>query len=265
MFEACVAKVVSIAVDKIVPSKDQPRKNFSVPELESLASSIRENGILQPLSVNRNGSNFILIAGERRLRAAKMAGLRKVPCIVIGADEKKSAVLSLVENLQRENLNFYDEAIAIEKIIKKYDMTQEQAAKELGKSQPAVANKLRLLRLPKEQIEMLLYYGLSERHGRALLKVHSDKDRAKLIERIGKQKLSVAKTEEMVERYIWSKADKPIRKKAFSDIRIFINTIDKTLKTLEKNGLHSEVSTSETENYIEYKVLIPKVMPVKKL
>ncbi len=265
MFDSCVAKVIMIAVDKIEPSINQPRRVFSVPELESLASSIRENGILQPLSVNRNGACYTLIAGERRLRAAKMAGLRKVPCIVVGADEQRSAILSLVENLQRENLNFYDEAIAIERIIDKYSLTQEQAAKELGKSQPAVANKLRILRLPKEHIELLLSYGLTERHGRALLKVSSEKDRLRLIERIGRQKLNVAKTEELIEKYIWSKADKPIRKRVFSDIRIFINTIDKTLKNLEKNGLHSEVSTSETENYIEYKVLIPKVMPIEKL
>lgn len=169
--EKLINKVVEIDINMIIPNPNQPRKDFQDTEISALAESIMQNGILQPLSVRRCGESFELIAGERRLRAAKMCGFTVVPCIVHEISDRNSAILALVENIQRQDLSFFDEAAAIEKLITYYGMTQEDAAAKLGKAQSTIANKLRLLRLTPEERNLIVKFGLTERHARALLKL----------------------------------------------------------------------------------------------
>lgn len=170
-------RVLYLSVDAIRANPDQPRKYFEPEALRELAESIGRYGILQPLTVRRGEDGYELIAGERRLRAAKLAGLREVPCLAVRSDEEKSALLSLIENLQRQDLHYMEEAAAIAKLIAVYGLSQEQAAERLGKSQSAVANKLRLLRLSPACVTLLREGGLSERHARALLRLSDENER----------------------------------------------------------------------------------------
>ena len=251
-------RVVNISVDRLQPSPHQPRRVFSHEELRSLADSIRQDGILQPLTVRAQGSGYYtLIAGERRLRAAKLAGLLEVPCIVHDADEQSAAVLSLTENIQRENLNFYDEAVAIRNLCDLLGLTQEQVAGRIGKSQSAVANKLRLLRLPQAQLDRLVAGGMTERHARALLKIQSDEQREQLIDRILARRLTVEETERQVEQALNEKP-KGKRSVAIKDVRLFINTINKAVQALKQQGLDADTNKRETDYFIEYTVYIPK-------
>ena len=163
-------RVLFLPVDSILPNPDQPRTLFSQPELEELADSIQSMGILQPLTVRRREGGWELVAGERRLRAAKLAGLREVPCLSIQTDGQSSSLLALVENLQRRDLDFWEEALALRKLIDTYHISQDEAARRLGKSQSAVANKLRLLKLDPAVLTILREGGCTERHARALLR-----------------------------------------------------------------------------------------------
>ena len=167
--EKVLARVIQVEVEKIEPNPYQPRRTFD--DIDSLAQSIKQNGLLQPLTVRRTDDGYQLVAGERRLRAAKMLGMEFVPCIPVTITERNSAVMALIENIQRKDLSYFDEAEAIAKLIDFYGMTQEDAAIKLGKSQPSIANKLRLLKLDEEVREKLSEYGLTERHARALLRL----------------------------------------------------------------------------------------------
>ena len=197
--EKQINRVVQIDVADIVPNPHQPRTEFENGDIFSLAESIRQNGILQPLTVRRADDHYEIIAGERRLRAAKLVQLQSVPCIIMNVSERNSAILALVENIQRQNLSFFDEAAAIEKLINYYGMTQEDAAIKLGKAQSTIANKLRLLKLSDEERLVITRYNLTERHARALLKLGSPEDRLLIINRVVKGKLNVEKTEQIIE------------------------------------------------------------------
>ena len=171
-------KVVFLPIAAISPNPGQPRRHFSRSGLEELAASIGEHGVLQPLSVRRVPGGYELISGERRLRASRMAGLEEVPCILVSVDGQESSLLALVENLQRRDLDFVEEALALSRLIQTYHLSQEEAAKKLGKSQSAVANKLRLLKLPPEVLALLREKGFTERHARALLRLESPEQQA---------------------------------------------------------------------------------------
>ena len=205
--EKLINKVVEIDIDMIIPNPNQPRKAFQDNEISALAESIMQNGILQPLSVRRCGESFELIAGERRLRAAKMCGFTVVPCIIHEISDRNSAILALVENIQRQDLSFFDEAAAIEKLITYYGMTQEDAASKLGKAQSTIANKLRLLRLTPEERELIVKFDLTERHSRSLLKLASPADRLEILEKVIKNNLNVERTEKLIEDYIGSQRE----------------------------------------------------------
>ena len=164
-------KLVELAPDRIVPNPNQPRRDFPKEELEQLAESIRQNGLLQPIVVRRDRDGYVLVAGERRWRACKMAGLRTIPAIVQDYSASEGAVLALIENMQRSDLNFFEEAAAIYALMRDRSMTQEEMARRLGMSQPALANKIRLLRLSGEEQRIILENRLTERHARALLRV----------------------------------------------------------------------------------------------
>lgn len=170
-------KLTDIPVIYIMPNKSQPRKVFNKDELEALSQSIAKNGILQPLTVRKHSPvEYELITGERRLRAAIMAGFAKVPCIVMKCTDNQSAIFALIENLQRSDLNMFEEALGIKKLITECNMTQEQIAKQIGKNQSTVANKLRLLRLTPEEQKIILNNNLTERHARVVLKLSEEKD-----------------------------------------------------------------------------------------
>lgn len=257
-------KVLNISTIQIRPNRTQPRRNFDEEALRSLSRSIVENGILQPLVVRRiNSTEFELIAGERRLRAAVMAGLSKVPCVIHKCGDKDSALLALIENLQRTDLNMFEEARGIARLIRKFGLTQEQAAIKLGKKQSTVANKLRLLRLGFEEQEWILTANLSERHARTLLRINDEGLRREVLSRIISDNMNVAEAEALVTEALTQKPEaepdkKPERKMAIKDVRIFVNTINKAVDTMRLSGINAISRRSETDDYIEYTVKIPK-------
>ncbi|MCR4888927.1 MAG: ParB/RepB/Spo0J family partition protein [Ruminococcus sp.] len=258
--EKQVNKVVEVRAEDILPNPNQPRTDFSDKDIAALSESIAQNGILQPLSVRKNGDVYELIAGERRLRAAKMCGLLNVPCIVYDMTDRSSAILALVENIQRQDLSFFDEAAAIEKLISYYGMTQEEAAAKLGKAQSTIANKLRLLRLTPDERALINKYGLTERHSRALLKLASPEDRIIILEKVINNELNVEKTEKLVDDYIGCKKAKQSykkRSKVFHNVKIFINTINKAVETMQAAGISADSRKIMGEDYVEYRVRIP--------
>ena len=255
-----INKVIEVDIHLIIPNPHQPRTEFADNDIAALAESIAQNGILQPLSVRRCGERFELIAGERRLRAAKLCGLRVVPCIVHEISERHSAILALVENIQRQDLSFFDEAVAIEKLITYYGMTQEDAAAKLGKAQSTIANKLRLLRLSEDERELITRFNLTERHARALLKLGSSSDRLNILEKIVKNNLNVERTERLIEDYIGKeriKSSYKKRSKVFQNVKIFVNTINKAVETMQAAGINADSKKIQNEDKIEYRVRIP--------
>ena len=253
-------KILQIPVAVIRPNPHQPRTSFHPEELRALADSIRQNGILQPLTVRQCGEHYELIAGERRLRAAKIAGLRVVPCIVMEINDRNSAILALVENIQREDLNYFEEAAALEKLISCYGMTQEDAALQLGRAQSTVANKLRLLRLTEDERQYILDNHLTERHARALLRLASPEERKIILEKVVKLNLNVEKTEQLIDEHIGAvREQESFRKRSvlFRDVRLFTNTINKAVETMQAAGINASSQKMQFEDYIEYRIHIP--------
>lgn len=255
-------KVVQIPVSQIMPNPHQPRSEFDFSDISSLAESICQNGILQPLSVRKVENGYELVAGERRLRASKLLQLKTVPCIVLNISSRTSAILALVENIQRQDLSFFDEANAIEKLINYYGMTQEDAAIKLGKAQSTIANKLRILKLTDEEKELIIKFNLTERHARALLRLGSKEDRLEIINKVVKNNLNVERTEAAIDEYIGKVRDKESyrkRRKVFQNVKIFVNTINKAVETMKAAGIAADSKKIQNEDYIEYRVKIPIV------
>ena len=259
-------QITLIDADRIFPNPHQPRMTFDPDALQSLALSIRENGLLQPLTVRAFDENaYELISGERRLRACRIACLREIPCVVVEATDEQSGVFALIENMQRADLNFYEEALAIQKLLYRFGMTQEDLAKKLGKSQSALSNKLRILRLPPDVIADLLGAGLSERHARALLSLDENADRRKALETVILKHLTVSETEKLISRMIEDIPD--VRREpvgGFRDLNIFINTLNHAVSTMRKAGIEADSEKSETLEYIEYVIRIPKTRKNRK-
>ena len=256
-------KISDIPIIKIRPNKAQPRKVFNEEDLNALSQSIAENGILQPLTVRKvSATEYELIAGERRLRASVMAGLRKVPCIVIKCSEKESAVYALLENLQRSDLGMFEEARGVSRLIRRYGLTQQEAAVKLGKTQSTIANKLRLLRLTYEEQEWIENAGLSERHARALLKLGDEGARREALSKIISENLNVQQSENLINLML-SSSPKNNKKQGTSkavikDVRIFVNTINKAIDTMRLAGIDAQSDKTDTDNFIEYTIRIPK-------
>lgn len=253
------AEIYNIPQAMIVPNPNQPRKRFDYDELENLAQSIRENGILQPITVRkREDKKFELVSGERRLRAARLVGMVKIPSIVINIDDKNSAMFSIIENLQRQSLNFFEEAEAIEKLVGEYAMSREEVALKLGLAPSTVSNKLRILRLPEEMRFELARAGLTESHARALLMLEDDNQRARALSIIVDRHLNVAESERMINQMINrnNRSRNPLR--GIRDVRLFINTLNHAVDTIRRAGVEADAARSETEEYIEYVVRIPK-------
>ena len=253
----CSASVMQIPIDEISRNPDQTRRNFAYDKLMELAVSIAENGLLQPLTVTFEDGHPVLLAGERRLRAAKLAGLRTVPCVRADHEGADRAVLTLAENLQRESLNPFEEAQALARLVQVHGMRQEEIAYRLGYAQPTVANKLRLLRLTAEQRARMVQAGLTERHARALLRIENEQQRDKLLDRIIREKLTVAGTERMVEA-LCSGKKRVLPPPLLRDVRLFSNTLEKAMQNMLRAGIPAQSEKNETEEYIEYLVRIPK-------
>ena len=251
-------QVLLIPSDSIYPNPNQPRKVFDQSELVNLAISIRMNGILQPITVREVENGYELVSGERRLRASKLAGLLNVPCIVVEVNSLKSAVFALIENLQRQNLGYFEEAQAINKLMKDFSLSQDEAARRLGKAPSTVSNKLRLLGLPDEARNLLSENGLSERHARALLRLQEE-DIMEVLQKVIVRKLNVTQTEKLVDEYVSrGKAPKRQTKIMFSDVKIFLNTINNALDTMQKAGIKAQFRREDKDDSYIYFIEIPK-------
>ena len=247
-------RVMFLPARSIRPNPAQPRKVFREESLEELAESIRQHGILQPLSVRRVAGTYELIAGERRLRAAQLAGLHEIPCIVMHMDDRESALTAMVENLQRQDLDFVEEAQGISTLMEGWSMSQEQVAKVLGKSQSAVANKLRLLRHSPRVLQALRESGLTERHGRALLKLRTEEEKLDAIAVILRQSMNVARAEKYIQELLEDRPKEPKR----VNVGVFLNNLNQSLARIQLSGIPAVSERRETEDEIVLTITIPK-------
>ena len=247
-------RVVFLPARNIRPNPSQPRKVFRPEALTELADSIRQHGILQPLSVRRVGMNYELIAGERRLRAAQMAGLSEIPCIIMSMDDKESGITAMIENLQRQDLDFIEEAMGISRLMGHYAMSQEQLARMLGKSQSAIANKLRILRHSMDVLNALREAELTERHARALLKLKTDEEKLTAIAVIAQQGMNVARTEKYIESLLTQRQTD--HKKA--NVGAFLNSLTQSLAKIQSSGVAAISERRETDSQIVLTITIPK-------
>ena len=247
-------RVVFLPARVIRPNPAQPRKVFREEALEELAESIRQHGILQPLSVRRVDTGYELIAGERRLRAGIQAGLTEIPCIIMSMDDKESGTAALVENLQRQDLDFIEEARGISRLMELWSMSQEQVAKILGKSQSGVANKLRLLRHSPPVLTAIRQAGLTERHARALLKLETEEEKMQVIGKIAAQNMSVARTEQYIEELL----AQPQEKLPKVNLSAFLNNLNQTLARIQMSGIPAVSERRETDSQIVLTITIPK-------
>lgn len=253
-------KLLELSPDKIVPNPAQPRLDFPQDELLQLAESIRQNGVLQPILVRRDRDRYILVAGERRWRASRMAGLKTIPAIVQELSPQDGAVLALIENMQRSDLNFFEEAAAIYALMQDRAMTQEETARRLGMSQPSLANKIRLLRLSGEEQRMVLENHLTERHARALLRMEDPEKRMAALKTVIERKMNVAQTDTYIKSLLEQEgqAKRPKRTFIAKDVRLFLNTIDHAVQTMKGAGIGAAFQRKETDEYYECVVRIPK-------
>ena len=256
-------QILRLPVEAIAPNPYQPRTDFAPEPLAELADSIRRHGILQPLTVRRTKTGWELVAGERRLRAAKLAGLDTVPCLQIRAEDQESALLALIENIQRKDLHYFEEAAAIAAYLRQSGVTQEEAAALLGRSPSALANKLRLLRLSPDCRKLLVENGLSERHARALLRLDDPEERLSALRHIIRAGLNVAQTEQYISRRLEAlQATPPTGRRTFilKDVRLFLNSLDRGLRLVREAGIGAESRREDTEDAILLTIRIPKAV-----
>lgn len=258
--------ITYVNIESIRPNPYQPRKQFNQISMEELCESIKQYGVIQPINVRQISTNmYELVAGERRLRAATMAGLTRIPCIVVDINDNDSAVIALIENLQREDLSYMEEAEGYNNLINEHGFTQEELANKIGKSQSTIANKIRLLKLPPLVKKMLSDNNLTERHARSLLKLHDEQLQLKVLKHVCERGLNVKKTEELVEKAIerYTRKENENKNKikftkAIKDIRIFVNTIKQAIDLMKKSGVEAKAAQFDRGSYVEFIVRIPK-------
>lgn len=259
--------IVYLRTDELTPNPVQPRKRFDDESLEELSGSIKSYGILNPLTVRLRCGKYELVAGERRLRAAKLAGLEEVPCILIDVNMEDASLIALVENLQRRDLDFIEEALGISQLIRMFGMSQEEAARRIGKSQSAVANKLRLLKLPSDVLESLRQNGLTERHGRALLRLPNPVAQRAALEYIVDNGLTVAATDAYIDALLSAleeaeqkDEEKPEKRRTFvlKDVRVFLNTLSRSIDLMKQGGIDAGIQREETDDSLILTISIPK-------
>ena len=254
-------KILQIPLEKIMVNPEQPRKIFSETELVELSESIREYGVLQPVLVRAAENGFYtIIAGERRFRAAGLAGLSFLPAIVKEMEDEQAALIALVENVQRENLNYIEEARAYKKLMEEFHLTQSEIAQKVGKQQSTISNKIRILSLPSEIQDILAEHNLTERHARALLRIPGDNDRKKIISKIVKNNLNVKQSEKLINEFLTGVEEQRRKKNKINYIsyKIYVNTIRKSfaqIKEMEKDAVFSQ---EDKGDFLELKILIPK-------
>ena len=256
-----------IRISEIVRNPNQPRRYFDPEAIATLAESIRQYGVLNPLTVRRTGNGgYELVAGERRLRAARVAGLTDVPCLLINADGEDSSVIALVENLQRRDLDFFEEANGFKRLIEQFGLTQEEAARKVGKTQSAVANKLRLLRLSQQNMELIRCNNLTERHARALLRLNDEADRINVTNYIIEHELNVSRTEDYIDECLKAKENpQPVVEaesgkrvvRLFKDVRFFLNTLNRAVGVMVDAGIGATVKQQESDDGLTLTICIP--------
>jgi len=258
-----ISNIVNIDVNKIIPNKNQPRKVFDDKALEELSLSIKNYGIIQPITVRKIYDDiYEIVAGERRFKAIKLLNMETIPAVVIEVKEEESAAMALIENLQREDLDFIEEAMAYERLIDDFDLNQTQLAEKLGKSQSTIANKMRILKLPESIKQKIREGNLSERHARALLKIEDEELLLSIIEKVIKKDLNVSETEKLVNSIAEDLNYKKMKDKRyvrnFINYKIYINTIKNAYNEIVKTGIDAKFEQEESEEFIEIKVKIPK-------
>ena len=255
-----------IPVDYIRPNPYQPRRIFSEEGIAELAHSIKQYGLLQPITVRKLSHNYYeIIAGERRWRAVCKAGFTHIKAVVQPAIDEDSAVIALIENLQREDLHFFEEAEGYQSLMKEHGLTQEELARRLGKNQSTVANKMRILKLPVSVKDLVGEYKLTERHARALLRLHNEEAQLKLVRDIKQKNLSVKVTEDIVERMLqklYGEEPAPLAGQhvvcIMRDYRIYVNTIKKALSRIKKSGVHVSYQASESKDKVSINIELAK-------
>ena len=262
--------IVQIPADSIRPNRSQPRATFDNNSMIRLADSIRRYGILQPLSVRKTDADdsyeYELVAGERRLRAAKMLGFFTVPCVILEVDEKTSAELAIIENLLREDLNMFEQATSFRRLIDDYGLTQEDLARKMSMSQSAIANKLRLLKLTYAEQRKILEFDLSERHARALLKLNDEADRLEVISKIANEKLTVQSAEELIEKLLLAKAAGENKGKAPDKVTIsqdkelssWLRGFKRRIDNISKSGKSATMDVKDSKNSVTVTICIKK-------
>ena len=239
-------KIYFLPIDQIRPSPFQARREFSEQELAALAQSIRENGLLQPISVRKvSDGGYELVAGERRLRACRLAKMNTIPAILCDYDDERTAALGLLENIQRADLNPFEQAQGLKDVMVLWDCTQAEAAKRLGMAQPTLANKLRLLQLTGDQRQFVLDNNLTENR------------RSEALINIAKRRMNARQTDLYIEQLLNTPAKGRHRISMVKDVRIFVNTIDHAIRLMTDNGVPATAHREEKDGYIEYTVRIP--------
>lgn len=259
-------EVRQVNVDNIVPNPFQPRKTFNEDSLKELAASITEFGVIQPLLVRKTESGLELIAGERRLRASRLAGLTHVPVILKELNDQEMAELAMIENLQREDLHYLEEAEGYQALLNNFGFTQDVLAKRVGKTQSTIANKLRLLKLDSSIRKIIVDESLTERHARALLKLNDLQIQMQILNEVREKKLNVRETEGLIEEVLadisreMTKKDNPKRNvvKIIKDVRIFLNSINKVVGEMKKTGLKIKIKQDQDDDFITINLRIPK-------
>lgn len=265
-------QVVKIPLDKIQPNPYQPRKHFDATQLEELSRSIKEMGLIQPIVLRGVGDRYEIVAGERRFRASQMAGLSHIPAVVRAFTDLEVAEVALVENLQRADLSYFEEAVGYERLIKEFSLTQEEVAQRVGKSQPTIANKMRLLKLDAVVRENIMVELITERHLRALLKLKTPEEQLLILREIYQNELNVRETDQLVDEYLKgnisfreeeTSEQEPEKKqrirRVFKDMRLYLNTIKSAIHTIEEAGLPVKMTQADHEEYIELTIRLPRI------
>ena len=253
-------QVVMIPLEKIEANPEQPRKVFDDEGMEELTGSIKEYGVLQPIILKDEKDIYTIIAGERRYRAAQLAGLSKIPAIVKNMETKEASLIALVENVQRKDLNFLEEARAYKKLMEDFELTQGEIAEKVNKRQSTISNKIRILALPEKLQEQLIANKLTERHARALLKLKDDDDRDQVMERVIVNNLNVKQTEKLIDDVLEKKeaALRKRRKINYISYKIYLNTIRKAFNQIKEMEENAKIIQEDKGDFMEVKILLPK-------
>ena len=267
LFKEHQKRLINVNIQDISPNKNQPRKNFDEYELYKLSESIKINGIIQPLTLRKTESGYLLIAGERRLKAAQMAGLKRVPCIVVNVNSETAAVYSIIENLQRADLTLFEQAEGINRLINDYGISQLEASERLGIAQSTLCNKLRILRLTQTERERITAARLTERHARALIRIEDEGTRKRALDKVIAENMSAKECEDYIEEIVnpqkTEQIKKTTKKTGIADVRLFSNSLNRLIDTMVAAGIKASRKKQENKEYIEYRIRIQKTKTAK--